>query len=458
MLFDSSDTIAAVASPQGGSARGVIRLSGPEAVAVAERLTHRSLSDCRRAVRLHSQQVAVSFHGQTSQVPCDVYLWPGSWSYTQQPSVELHTLGSPPLLEALLRATCQAGARLAKQGEFTLRAFAAGRIDLVQAEAVLGVIDAQGEASLQAALKQLSGGLSLPLGQLRESLIHLLAELEAGLDFVDEEDVTFLEPEELQSRLTEAVQAVRKLIGQTTVRGESRSLPRVVLMGEPNAGKSSLFNALRSRAESSTAGVQPAIVSEQAGTTRDSLTAPLEVEGIQFELVDTAGRESTTPEEVSIEASADRQANEATEQADIRLLCIPVGESAEGDNGGQASNTLPVRTKSDALGSTRAVTKGQSDIITSSKNGEGIEQLLQAIRGHLNELSGDRLSASSRCLESLQGAQEALERALETTLSGADDLVALELRVALDHLGDVVGVTVTDDILDRIFGQFCIGK
>src|SRR5262249_27089380 len=270
------------------------------------------------------------------QLPCDLFLWPTRRSYTRQPLAEVHTFGSPPLLDAVLRALCDAGARLARPGEFTLRAFLAGRIDLMQAEAVLGVIDAADRRQLQSALEQLAGGLSRPLNGLRNDLLDLLADLEAGLDFV-EEDIRFVSPEELAARLKSALDLLEQSSCQLAARGTGDGLARVALAGAPNAGKSSLFNAL--------VGNSAAIVSAHPGTTRDYLVAKIDADGLPIELVDTAGVDTTCSErlpwrseissdqhrpsgsaetsaETSIAASAQARARQQREQAGLRLLCV----------------------------------------------------------------------------------------------------------------------------------------
>ncbi len=287
-----------------------------------------------------------------SPLPCDLFLWPVGRSYTAQPVAELHTLGSPPLVEAALEALCATGARLARPGEFTLRAFLAGRIDLTQAEAVLGVIDAADASGLATALSQLAGGLGGPLRRLRGELIDLLAHLEAGFDFADE-DIPRLATDQLDRQLAAAAETVDRLLEQMATRRESVDLVRVVLIGWPNAGKSSLFNALLGRTG--------ALVSAVPGTTRDYLTAELELDesadsSVRCLLVDTAGVEPSSP------ASADpvRQAAQAASanqdrQADIRILCLDstrpsnaweerqLADAAEGKDGG----LIVVLTKAD---------------------------------------------------------------------------------------------------------------
>ncbi len=198
------DTIAAIASAPGGAMRGILRISGPGTRDCVRRSFRASASPDWQGVA-----TAQRFSGHlwlpppAGQVPCELYFWPTKRSYTRQPAAELHTVGSPPILHAALRTVCASGARLAEPGEFTLRAFLAGRIDLAQAEAVLGVVDARGQSELDVALSQLAGGLSAPLGQLRNRLLNLRADLEAGLDFVDE-DIEFVSRNEVSRQLDEA--------------------------------------------------------------------------------------------------------------------------------------------------------------------------------------------------------------------------------------------------------------
>jgi tRNA modification GTPase len=193
-MYHTDDTICAIASAPAGAARGIVRLSGPGTIAVLERCFRCADTTSLEQVRVASVLVGTVAMDQSRVVlDADVYLWPGGRSYTRQDAAEIHTIGSPPLLSALVRTVCAAGARLAEPGEFTLRAFLAGRLDLTQAEAVLGIIDARSDEQFRTALEQLAGGLARPLDRLRGTLLDLLAHLEAGLDFV-EEDIQFVTP------------------------------------------------------------------------------------------------------------------------------------------------------------------------------------------------------------------------------------------------------------------------
>ena len=220
MTPDTRDTIAAIATAHGGAPRGVVRIAGPKALSLVSDLIGESVQ-LKTPRLVEGKSLTVSLGGATRCVACDLFVWPDERSYTRQPAIEIHTLGSPPLLEAILAACLASGARLAEPGEFTLRAFLAGRIDLLQAEAVLAVIDARQTSTLKPALAQLAGGLSGPLHRLRDDLLDLLADLEAGLDFVEEEDVRFIEPEELLRRVQAATTIVTEAERQTVERGGS---------------------------------------------------------------------------------------------------------------------------------------------------------------------------------------------------------------------------------------------
>lgn len=457
-MLHVDDTIAAIASAPGGAARGILRVSGPEAlVALCRCFTPNATApaDWSHSARPAVVAGTIDVVGLLGTISVDAYVWPNARSYTRQPSVELHTIGSPPILDALLRTLISAGARLAQPGEFTLRAFLAGRLDLTQAEAVLGVIDARDRAELQTALEQLAGGLGSPLHRLREDLLQLLAHLEAGLDFV-EEDIEFISREQLDRELGNAARQIEALVEQTGSRNLAESAYPIVLRGLPNAGKSSLLNAL--------CGYEAAIVSEQAGTTRDYVAAEIEIGGLACVLIDTAGVEPPTDD--GIHAAAQRAAVRQHLQSRIELLCIDASRALdvwEREQLARPSDArIVVATKSDQPREAAIPTCCEA-INISSQTGFGLADLRGVIRGRIERLyhrdSAIVGDTAVRCLDSLQAAAESVRRAREAaTLELGEELVAAEIRIALDELGRVTGAVHTDDVLDRIFSRFCIGK
>jgi tRNA modification GTPase len=486
MSFPLDDTIAAIASPRGAAARGIVRISGPDVIGCVERVFRADgaivLSAISRPRVIPGSLVWVE---GTSPLPCDLYFWPGRRSYTGQPMAEIHTFGSPPLLEAALRRLCEAGSRLAEPGEFTLRAFLSGRIDLTQAEAVLGVVDAASPRQFDVALAQLAGGLAGPLHRLRDRLLDLLAHLEAGFDFPDE-DLPFIPRGELTHALAQAAQTVAGLARQMASRREAAERARVVLVGWPNTGKSSLFNAL--------AGRMGALVSEHPGTTRDYLTAELDLDGAKCLLVDTAGvdRAAQGPD-ADLRRAAQAASDEQSRAADLRVLCIdatrPLNRWEREELAGDAPGCIVVLTKIDLAGakpghrsdsgervgcvkrtiSFVAQTRGAFPapygraIATSSLTGEGIDALRDRLRDAVLTLAasgGDVVASTAvRCGESLRLAAGSLDRARQLVdRRMGEELVAAEVRIALEELGKTVGAVYTDDVLDRVFSRFCIGK
>jgi len=459
MAYDLEDTIAGLGTAPGGAERGMVRVSGPQLIACLSSCfvpasAEESLGAIERAsVISGTLHVAIA----DLKLPCDLFLWPTARSYTRQPTAEVHMLGSPPLLEAALQEICSQGARLAEPGEFTLRAFLAGRLDLTQAEAVLGVIDARGPQDLQDALAQLAGGLSQPLAQLREQLLQLLAELEAGLDFV-EDDIVFVSPEHIRLQLAEARHVVSATRQKISGRKGAHHLPRVVLVGRANAGKSSLFNALMELSSRKTSRAE-AIVSDQSGTTRDYLTAIVKLDGTDCEIVDTAGENPFVGAE-SISGAAQEMTAAERRRADLLLRCVDSTALDPSADAGSAAELL-VLTKADKIDGTPPTADG--GLLCSVVTRVGLDELQREIRRRLRQPASTAhsvvASTAARCGESLRLADESLDRATRLVdHSGGEELIAAELRRALQELGDVVGAVYTDDILDRIFSQFCIGK
>jgi tRNA modification GTPase len=450
MGFDTEDTIAAIASATEGAHRGIIRISGPTCLDVVGRIFESAEGETARVyqVRLPSLiQGQIKLPSLEASLPVTLYFWPGSRSYTRQPTAELHTLGSPPLLEAVLAEVCRQGARLARPGEFTLRAFLAGRLDLTQAEAVLGVIDAGSEQELKTALSQLAGGIAGPLFAVRSRLLDLLAHLEAGLDFVDE-DIEFISRKELLGELLAAAEQVENVAGQMHSRGDANRVPRVVLFGLPNTGKSSLLNAL--------AGEEAALVSSEAGTTRDFVSRRVCFEGVELELIDTAGLDDSAKNAIVLGAQS--AARTQSENCELRLWCEEASVVSAIEISCETPSTPEMRilTKCDL----HVAPHPLDFLLTSSRTGEGIAELRRRIAAAIASQPGDAVaSTAARCRESLTLAAAALRRAVAAAEEQAgEEFVAAEIRAALDDLGQVLGAVYTDDILDRIFSRFCIGK
>jgi len=460
MNLQFDDTIVALASAPGSGAAGIIRISGTEIISCLSGCfeSPAEWQNCNRPLR-HPGQFKLM---ETDLcLPGALYYWPTSRSFTGQPLAEFHTISAPPLLESAIENLAAHGARMARPGEFTLRAFLAGRVDLVQAEAILGVIDAYDHEELNLALSQLAGGVSTRIGQARVQLLELLSELEAGLDFV-EEDIEFIDRHSLVAQLHEIRTFCEQLYHDSSERMESTGALSLVLAGLPNAGKSTLYNALAGDA-------QAALVSDVAGTTRDYLVTELNWDGQTIQLIDTAGIESET-HKISVSAQEFRQQKVA--QADLVVWCQAADLKPEWEENDQLQreqlsefrNMLVVKTKSDLSPAlSEDVRSSKFDVELSAAEGVGLDTLRKLILSRLTEYHrGSKLligSTASRCRESLRSAGLSLQAAEEAASKQlGEELVAIEIREALQHLGQIVGQVYTDDILDRIFSKFCIGK
>ncbi|HEU5118266.1 MAG TPA: tRNA modification GTPase [Isosphaeraceae bacterium] len=444
--LDPSDTIAAISSPPGSALRGLVRLSGPEAWSIA--LDRFEPEDPAQPppTRPEWRSGRLSVEGLRRPLGVRIALWPGSRTYTGQPMAEIHTPGARPLVQLVLADRLARGARLAEPGEFTLLAFLNNRLDLTRAEAVLRVIEAQTPEQLDSALRQLAGGLFQPTVRLRDQILDTLALLEAGLDFADEPDVEALDRSALAQSLDAASTDLNALADRLRHRHRSDERPKVVLLGPPNAGKSQLFNAL--------IGLDRALVSSTAGTTRDYLSSPCVCDGLEFDLIDTAGIEPSASA-ITVQAQTFRSGQSA--RADLILWCRSADTLDESAPTPPDRPVLHLWTKADT-----APAPSPDLLSTSSQTGQGLDALKTAIASALRARLSDTdapASTASRCRESLRRASESLHQAASTLQAGfGDEFVALDLRNALDDLGSIVGETVTDDLLDRIFGRFCIGK
>lgn len=432
--MDPNDTIIALSSAPGPGGRAIVRISGPRAWEVSR--TSESKPSERKLL------VDAWRFDDAHQIPADFYFWPGPHSATGQDILEVHLLSSPPLVELIIAECLSRGARAAGPGEFTLRAFLAGKLDLTQAEAVLGVIEAGNRDELKQALGQLAGNLAKPLNLLREDLLNLLADVEAGLDFADE-DLQFVAQKDLLDRLARGLALITLAKKQIESRSATRPAFRVALVGEPNAGKSSLFNALLNR--------DAALVSPTPGTTRDYLKGTLTRDGITIELIDTAGlRDAGT-----LERSAQSLGLDQASDADLLLWCEP----AEGSTTSTWKSQL-LRSELWTIATKADLNPSHVGLSTSAATGQGLEELKARLFAEATKKATAPLAPSlSRCRHHVEACLQCLRRAHAVVLhEDPPEILALELRAALEELGILVGAIYTDDLLDRIFSRFCIGK
>lgn len=438
------DTIVALASAAGPGARAVVRLSGPEALRIIQAVFTASGEFDPASRRLIAGSIRLP--ALTAPLPADLLWWPAPRTYTGQPMAELHLVSSSPLVELLIAALLDAGARAAGPGEFTLRAFLAGKRDLPRAEAVHAVVAAADRAELTQALAQLAGGVTRPLESLRDDLLNLLADVEAGLDFTDE-DIEFVPLEQVLLRVTSGMAQLTTLQRQLEQRSLGDRPFRAVLAGEPNAGKSRLFNAL-------SPGNQ-ALVGAEPGTTRDYLIARLDLDGLIVELIDTAGWQAGRDD---IEQQAQSLAADQARSADLVLLCIEAGrEPSPAERAWLARREPPVL----AIATKCDLASPAAELLpTSAATGLGLDALRTELASRVRARREPALAPSlSRCRHHVAAALAALRRAHAAALfDDPPEVLAAELRAALDDLGAVTGAVHTDDLLDRIFSRFCIGK
>lgn len=446
-----TDTIAAIATPPGRGAVGILRLSGPAALEIAQRLCGK-LPPARQAALRHFTDSAGEVIDQGL-----VLSFPAPHSYTGEDVVELQGHGGPVVMDLLLKAACDCGARPARAGEFSERAFLNDRLDLAQAEAVADLIDAASAQAARAAQRSLAGELSRRVQALAEELTQLRVFVEAALDFSDE-DIDWLADESLRGRLDALIAGLERLLRDSAQGRRLREGLVVALSGRPNAGKSTLLNRL--------AGVEAAIVTDIAGTTRDVLRENIVLDGLPLIVVDTAGlRDSDDP----VEREGIRRAWQALQQAELALYLVDDREGLTEQDRELLARFPPgltrliVRNKCDLSGQPPdEFTDAEGrQLRLSAASGAGIDRLCEALRAHAGLEGADAglFSARTRHLEALRRALDSA-RAARSRLASAQtpELVAEDLRLAQDALGDITGRLSSDDLLGRIFGAFCIGK
>ncbi|MEL7336136.1 MAG: GTPase, partial [Planctomycetota bacterium] len=473
--------------------------------------------------RVYQTQIslhAIGFTDLDQTLPVTVMVWPTKRSYTGSPSAELHMLGAAPLLQSVIEWISDSGqtdksvsehaettrVRMARPGEFTMRSFLAGRLDLPQAEAVLGVIDAVDPVSLDASLSQLAGNLSRPMSQLRDKLLNLLADVEAGLDFVDE-NIQFIDDTTLLQRLDAAHRAMRGISRQIGQRAGDHDIPRMTLRGPANVGKSCLANAL--------AGRPFAIVADLSGTTRDTVQTTIKIGETDVRIIDTAGIETNLHHDAELRAitrAAQSMANQETVAATLRLLCVDAAgidwrttlhtsvdnlDALDGNviddeklsPSSIAQFAIPpsiqsiartshvvIATKSDLLfpdaqqilNDCKFVQWEDDDgnahqlplVTISVRTNNGMAPLKKTIADLLQQQSvGTGIGTAARCKSSIETATQSLNAAMNAVQEGiGHEWVAEEMRHAIGAVSEMTGAVYTDDLLDRVFSRFCIGK
>ncbi|MEI5984882.1 MULTISPECIES: tRNA uridine-5-carboxymethylaminomethyl(34) synthesis GTPase MnmE [Sphingobacterium] len=452
----SQDTIIALAtSPGANGAIAVIRLSGSEAISLVNQVFKGKDLSKQASHTVHFGTIR---DGEQIIDEVLITLFVGPNSYTKENVVEISTHNSKYIIERIIGLLIKKGARAAKAGEFTLRAFLNGGMDLSQAEAVADLIASNSAASHQIAMQQMRGGFSNQLQKLREDLVHFASLIELELDFA-EEDVEFANREQLRSLIQEIHQVISKLIRSFEQGNVLKNGVPVVIAGKPNVGKSTLLNALLNE--------ERAIVSDIAGTTRDTIEDEINIHGVTFRFIDTAGIRDT---EDVIEAKGVERTREKMKQARLIIyLFDPTQDyiaAVQSQIEEVRSLNIPFVTiinKSDLLSEGERMEYAVlNPIYISAKQGLGIEELKDELLNQVN-LSNinteDVMVTNIRHVEALQHTQEALEK----VLYGIDnpitsDFLAMDIRQALQYLGEITGTVTTDDLLENIFSKFCIGK
>ncbi len=463
---DSDDTIVAISTAVGPGAIGIVRLSGPQAIGIAGMDFVAARGEPLRSDETYRLLYGHVVDPRTGEVVDEALLavMRKPHSYTREDVVELHCHGGVAAQRAVLRLMVRSGARLAEPGEFTRRAFVNGRIDLAQAESVAAVVAARSAGALRVAVRQLDGGLSERLRAVRRDMVSLLAHMEAGLDFVDDE-VDDVDWEAVADGLTKTRESLLRLLRTALVGRALEHGVRTAIVGRPNVGKSSLLNALLMR--------ERAIVSDIPGTTRDTVEELLEIGGIPIHLVDTAG---IRPGGDHVEQLGVARSLKALESADLVLAVVDLSAPGDESDSQLAGAVAPERTivvgnKVDTVATDADVArrlaayeeKGRRMCAVSALTGSGLDALRHLIQEVI--AGGEKVDfeepvlAVERQRALVAESVESVERAMAGVRGQrGDELVCEDIRIAVQALGRITGEDLTPDLLDEIFSRFCIGK
>jgi tRNA modification GTPase len=460
MRLTADDTIAAVATPPGAGGVGIVRVSGPDAVSIVTPLFRpHGKKSLAQAPSHHLLYGWIERSGEPLDEVLAVVMR-APHSYTRQDVVEVHCHGGPLVTRTVLELTLAGGARLAQPGEFTMRAFLNGRLDLTRAEAVQDMVEARSGWALRASANQLRGRLYTAIQELREHVAQVAALVAAGIDF-PEEDVVFAHRAGITSRLQGVERRLESLLATAVGGRRMREGLAVAIVGRPNVGKSSLLNALLKE--------NRAIVSEIPGTTRDTVEESLDLNGLAIRLIDTAGIRETAE---LVEREGIVRTRRAADEADLVLAVLDGSapltvEDRQVLTIAQPGATLAVINKRDRMPTEEpswiSDLKGMPRVTLSALHGDGLEDLESWIQhwavSDERPLFEQAVLTNLRQQHAAQGALGAVRSALAAIDDRlGDEMIAVDLTRALDALGDIVGETTADDLLNRIFAEFCIGK